>query len=401
MAFGIPMDPGNPGWRDLGTTETSTTGCNKISELVTTHRLRRDRFTEGSGISGGHTSLRASPKTDTSPDAIERLLQQFAGARKLMSVSAGTLRTYTCGTRNYIKFCSVINQESFPPDPQTVSIWLMTFRRATTAKNYLTGLRFFAKILCPNHGAGPILDTEAIKDSLHVLKMVSPPPEKKLGIRMAMILKILRRLDNLWEIARTGSRYEITAATEEGRFAVGALVAYTCALRVGSELLVLSWNQISFNPQANSFTIHLPHRKNIRHPVTVERPCVCSAEPALCAYHRLLFLKQLLPEWGKGQSNSGTSCGKWFPYTLGCFNTKLRKTLEAIGVSEVSKYASHSFRRGSTQDITSGGGKASLTQVLRHQQVASASYRQYLDTREAEKLEFEQLVTAMCAQQRR
>ncbi|KAF4721413.1 hypothetical protein FOZ63_024629 [Perkinsus olseni] len=330
----------------------------------------------------------------TSTKLLEDLLQEYAAGRKLASISSSTLKTYLCGARNYAKFCHAIGRAPFPPESEVVSIWLITFRRATTAKNYLTGLRFFTKVLQPSHSTASALKTDAIQDSLHVLKLVTPPPEKKLGIRLSVVAMIQRRVDKLWGVAREGSKYEIKAVIEEGRFAIAGLVAYTCALRVGSELLTLYEEQISFDTEARTFSIHLPYRKNIRAPVTIERPCVCASDPTICAYHRLIFLRRLLSEADGGRLRQ--SFGRWFPYTLTKFNKKLRDVLGALGVPNTTAYASHSFRRGSTQDITSGGGRASLTQVLRHQQVASASYRQYLDTREAEKLEFGQLVAAIC-----
>ncbi|KAF4648163.1 hypothetical protein FOZ61_003081, partial [Perkinsus olseni] len=258
----------------------------------------------------------------TSTKLLEDLLQEYAAGRKLASISSSTLKTYLCGARNYAKFCHAIGRAPFPPASEVVSIWLITFRRATTAKNYLTGLRFFTKVLQPSHSTASVLKTDAIQDSLHVLKLVTPPPEKKLGIRLSVVAMIQRRVDKLWSVARAGSKYEIKAVIEEGRFAIAGLVAYTCALRVGSELLTLYEEQISFDTEARTFSIHLPYRKNIRAPVTIERPCVCASDPTICAYHRLIFLRRLLSEADGGRLRQ--SFGRWFPYTLTKFNKKLR-----------------------------------------------------------------------------
>ncbi|KAF4653225.1 hypothetical protein FOZ61_009131 [Perkinsus olseni] len=79
------------------------------------------------------------------------------------------------------------------------------------------------------------------------------------------------------------------------------------------------------------------------------------------------------------------------------FNGEPRRTLTLCGypATEVSAYASHSLRRGSTEDLTTGGGRATLTQVLRHQQVcsgSSSSYKRHMDLHKAGSLEFLQLM---------
>ncbi|KAF4684355.1 hypothetical protein FOZ60_007954 [Perkinsus olseni] len=88
------------------------------------------------------------------------------------------------------------------------------------------------------------------------------------GIHYATVKSIVKRADHTWEAATKApcDNDTLLDAFRTARFAVVCLAAYSCALRVRSELLILNDSAISFDKEGG-FTIHLKRRKNIPEPM--------------------------------------------------------------------------------------------------------------------------------------
>ncbi|KAF4650195.1 hypothetical protein FOL47_001373 [Perkinsus chesapeaki] len=338
------------------------------------------------------TRMRLTLCSGATGNALLATLETERMLTSLLSIRPSTLRTYLQGARHYVAFTKTLELPAFPIHSDKLCLWLLSFHNKNTMKNYNTGLRFFANLLAPVHSTSSPFNSDAINATKRAIKLRSPPTKKMKGIHFDALKKIMLQTETVVEALRKKER--MSKASRAYKFGVGCLVAYSCGLRVQDELLRLQRKDISFKNK--SFTVTLATRKNKRYRSRITRPCVCEeAGSNVCAYHKLLELQGNMSVGHDSCVSPKTS--RWFPFSLKFFNKHLRSTLKAFGVKNTHAYGSHSFRRGSTEDFTTGGGDATLLQVLAHQGTRSTSFKEYVNCRKIENLEFAPILGRVAA----
>ena len=203
-------------------------------------------------------------------------------------------------------------------------LYVGLFRNADSAAQYIKAVRWMYTYL----NCAINWDSLKLKQTLrggHKLQKSINASKPRPAIRWELLA---RMVDHAW-------RRSMFA------FAAAYVIAANFLLRCRSELVDMSFEQLSFNTQVQpaTVTLTLKFRKNMQHGATLTRKCICRTHPKLCPVH--IFSRF-------ATATQRTMAGKIFPFSYSSFQNTMRGHLSDLAVEGHQEYSTKAFRRGTT-----------------------------------------------------
>ena len=264
---------------------------------------------------------------------------------------------YASELKCFRSFCDTFGVAPLPASEGTVKRFVAIFRDPSSAEKYLTAIRWAHDFA----GLKINFDSRSLKQVLRgAFKLKGPPAQVR-----AILWPLLRRL-----VRHASSRGQCEQSC-------AYVLAANFLFRVPSELIPLRFDNVDVHSSVKEFVedgrpvleISLKSRKNRPRGSVLRRACRCPGDQLLCPVHAL---RALLAAQGRSRR-----VGKVFSLNITGFTRKLREHLSALEVDDPAAYASHSFRRGSAQQLLKDGGR--LAHILRAGEWRSASFLDYQD----------------------
>jgi len=233
-------------------------------------------------------------------------------------------------------------------------------RNGDSAEKYVTAVKWFCD--WQRYPVEPWF-TRSFQQRLRGLKAEGKrvaPPARARPLPREVVRRLVRQ-------ARSLSQFD---------FSLVCVLASAFLLRVPSEALPLSFDA----PQEHSslairqesdrqvLVLSLRRRKNVPAGTVLKRACSCTAaRDLLCPVHAL-------SEWHARTGRAWS--GRLFRYPPTSFRRDLQRAVRDLGLENPESFSSHSFRRGTAQDMSLVG--SSLAEILEAGQWRSSAFMKYL-----------------------
>ena len=283
-----------------------------------------------------------------------------------MGTIQASMSTYLSEIRCYRRFCEMMGVVAIPADEITMKRFVTIFRCPDSAAKYVTAIRWAHVFLGFPTGEW---DSPSLRQVIQgAIKLRCSPVRKAAAIRWPLLRQLVRH-------SRRRGLLEQACAY---------VLAANFMLRVPSECLPLRFDNLELHSQMRevqdggkiALEISLNRRKNKPQGSVMVRSCRCPQDSVVCPVH---CVSELVVTQNRQRR------GKLFSLSETGFVRTLREHLSYLQVDSPKLYSSHSFRRGTAQElIASPGGR--LVEVLKAGEWSSSSFLEYQDREEIDQL---------------
>ena len=271
-------------------------------------------------------------------------LAKRAASFKAMTYAKSTQKSYSTHLKRYLQFCGLYGYQPVPATTEQLECYVAYLAISlsyASIKNYINIVR----ILHLNDGYdNPIQDNFGIKCVLNGVKRTKGSvSQKMLPITPAILTKLYHSLD-------------LDTNVQDVMFWGACMLGFWGFLRKSNLFapsskgfdhnIHLSRQDISYSPKAKRILVNVHKSKTIQYK---ERELICvlpAVRGILCPVRAIISVLLATPTVGpQAPLFVLPTVTGWKPYLYHAFTTKLRTTLETVGIPS-SDYASHSLRRG-------------------------------------------------------
>ena len=330
---------------------------------------------------GPQARTRALLKTGQKGSLIEKVTSLGAQVNILRQVE-NSLPAVASGIQGYCDFCTLREQQPFPPSAEIIREWSATFKAGRTFSMYLRHVEKACQILnFKSDWFTP--EIRALAKGLQNSHREDTRFENFISKnQMSSIIRHFSMKDQhvqLWYL----SFIFLLRTVNEG---LPLRRAPTDADLLNKEVPAADTNLIGIRTVSGTkkLVIRLKTRKNSRSGAILIRNCVCTGgrKEVLCPLHSF---------WEFIQANIQRGEPLFPDISKSAVNKVLKKKLSLLNFESAKRFSSHAFRRGAAMEIQGSG--SSMGQIMRAGGWSSSAFKVYLSLDKAEGEEVDRILT--------